>query len=211
MMTLKTGIIDDALHYLQYLINEVLRQTGLSSDITKGLVAFDPFIMFRRPMVEGALRLFDLFYSTFCLRSWVTKANESAFRDQYIQVLHHLRVCYGPNFDISSTFQNVIDFLLGLDFFQSRDHVFYHFKLCCLCATTPSSAYPDVTAGCITTVGHQSRFTDLSEVPGWCPFPRFSVVDILIYKNSRSQCLLWSNILLCNLRFMNSRLQICEI
>ena len=115
--------------------------------------------MFRRPM-EVALRRFELLYSTFCLRSWVTKANESACRDQYTQLLGHLRVCYGPNFDLSSTFQDLIDFLLGLDLLQSQDHLLYFFKLCCLCATTPNPSYTDVTAGSITTVKHKSRFTD---------------------------------------------------
>ena len=93
---MKTGFIDGALHFIQYLINSVLRQTGLSSDIIKGLAAFDPFIMFKRP-TEVALRHFDLLYSIFCLRSWVTKANESACRDQYTDLLDHLRICYGPD------------------------------------------------------------------------------------------------------------------
>ena len=44
--TVKTGIVNDALHYIQYLVNSVLRQAGLSSDFVKGLAAFDRYIMF---------------------------------------------------------------------------------------------------------------------------------------------------------------------
>ena len=43
--TVKTGFVNDALHYIQYLINSVLCQTGLSSDIIKGLATFDPYII----------------------------------------------------------------------------------------------------------------------------------------------------------------------
>ena len=158
--TVKTGFIDDALHYFQYLINSVLRQTGLSSDIIKGLAAFDPFIMFKRP-TEVALRHFDLLYSTFCLRSWVTKANESACRDQYTELLDHLRICCDPDYDLPNSSSDLIDFLLGLEFHQSRDHLLYLFNLCCLCATTPSPDYPEVFVGKISTVGQHSRFTDV--------------------------------------------------
>ena len=108
--------------------------------------------------MDVALRYFDLLYNTFCLRSWVTKANESTFRDQYTQLLDHLRVCYGPNFDVISFAQDLIEFLLGLDFFEDREHLLYLFKLCCLCATTTSPTHPDVS---ITTAGHQSKFTDV--------------------------------------------------
>ena len=158
--TVKTGFIDDAFHCIQSLVNSVLRQTGFSSDIIKRLAAFDPFIMLKRP-TEVALRHFDLLYSTFCLRSWVTKANESACRDQYTELLDHLRICDGPDYDLSNSSSDLIDFLLSLEFLQSRDHLLYLFKLCCLCATTPSPDYPDVIAGKILTVGRHSRFTEI--------------------------------------------------
>ena len=158
--TVKTKFIDEGLQFIQYLINSVLRQTGLSSNIIKGLAAFDPFIMFKRP-TEVALRHFDLLYRTFCLRSWVTKAIESTCRDQYTVLLDQLRICYDPDYDLSNSSPDLIDFLLGLEFLQSRDHLFYIFKLCCLCATTPRPDYPDVVAGKISTVGRHSRFTDV--------------------------------------------------
>ena len=45
----KTDFVSDSLHFFQYLINEVLKQTGLSTDIIKRLAIFDLFIMFKRP------------------------------------------------------------------------------------------------------------------------------------------------------------------
>ena len=151
--------VNDNLLYLHYLINEVLQQTGLSTDIIEGLAAFDSFIMFKWPM-EVALGHFDLLYRTFCLRSWVSKNNESVCRDQYTQLLDDLRICYGPNSDMTSTSQDLIEFLLELNFLQDRDHLLYLIKLCCLSATTPCPTYPDVKMGSTSTAEHQSRLND---------------------------------------------------
>ena len=46
--TIKSEFVQDGLQYLQSLIREVLQQAGLSSNIIKGLAAFDPFILFKR-------------------------------------------------------------------------------------------------------------------------------------------------------------------
>ena len=69
--TVKSGFIKDSQQYVQYLINEVLRQTGVTTNIVKGIANFDPFILFKRPM-DVALRHFTILYSTFSLRSWVS-------------------------------------------------------------------------------------------------------------------------------------------
>ena len=69
--------------------------------MVKGVAAFDPFIMFKRPLYV-VLRHFDILYSTLSLCVCVTGANESLCRDQYMQLLDHLRTAYGPSFDITS-------------------------------------------------------------------------------------------------------------
>ena len=125
----KSDFVSDSLHYFQYLINEVLKQTGLSTDIIKGLPAFDPIVIFKRPM-EAALRHFDLLYRTFCLRSWVSKYNESTCWDQYTQLLDNFRIYYVSNFGVTSTSRDLIEFLMGLDFLQDREHLLYLFTLC---------------------------------------------------------------------------------
>ena len=47
--TIKAEFVQDAMAYLKHLLSEVLRQAGLSSNIIKGLAAFDPHIMVNRP------------------------------------------------------------------------------------------------------------------------------------------------------------------
>ena len=158
--TAKTDFIKDSQQYIQLTINGVLQRTGLSTNLVKGLAAFDPFIMLKRPM-DVALRHFEVLYSTFALRSWVDESNESQCRHQYIQLLDHLRTAYGPNFDITSIAADLIEFLMGLEFLHERSHLLYLFKLSCLCTTATSPNYPDVVFGEVTTAGGQSRFTDL--------------------------------------------------
>ena len=156
----KTAFIKDSQFYIQFLINEVPKRTGLTINIVKGLAAFDPFIMFKRPM-DVALRNFDMLYGTFALRSWVPNANESLCRDQYLQLLDHLLTTYGANFDSTSTSTDLIEFLIVFEFLQDQAHLLHIFKLCCLCATTVIPAFPDVTFGTVTTTGRQNRFTDV--------------------------------------------------
>ena len=157
--TVKSDFVKDSQQYIQYLVIEVLRQTGLTTNIVKGMAAFDPFILFKRPM-DVALRHFDILYSTFSLRSWVSNANESLCRDQYMQLLDHLHTAYDPSFDISSVSADLIVFLSELEFLRNRSCLFYLFKLCCLCATSVSPTYPDITFA-ISTAGRHSRLTDV--------------------------------------------------
>ena len=149
-VTVTTAFVKDSQQYVQFLINEILKRVGLTSNIVKGLAAFDPFIRFKRPM-DVALKHFEMLYNTFALRSWVPSANESLCRDQYTQLLDHLRTCYGPNFDLTSTSSDLIEFLVGLEFLHDRAHLFHLFELCCLCATSVSPALPDVRFGTVTT------------------------------------------------------------
>ena len=137
------------------------------------MAAFDPFILFKRPSEVG-LRHFDLLYATFQHRSWVTADNEGACREEYIALLDHLRVNYPSDFDLLENSKDLIDCLMGLDFFQTHEHLLYLFKLCCLCLTSSSPQYPPVLFGSVDTTGYRGRFTDLilpcqsylSAVPG---------------------------------------------
>ena len=175
--TIKAEFVQDGLQYLQCLIGEFLRQAGLSSNIIKGLAAFDPFIRFRRP-IEVALRHFDLLYDTFLRRSWVTAPNQVACRDEYVSLLDYLRANYSPDFVVTDLARDLIDFMINLEFLQSRRLLIYLFKLSCLCITAVSPQYPSVSVGRIDISGYRDRFTDvvlpsqsyLSAVPGAVPY-----------------------------------------
>ena len=82
----KSDFVGSARDFIKFLLSGVLQHTELGSDLIKGLAAFDPHILFRRP-VEVALRQFDYLHSTFQLRSWVSASNESVCRDEYVALL----------------------------------------------------------------------------------------------------------------------------
>ena len=155
-----SSFVKEGLQFIQYLVREVLSQAGLSSEIVKGLAAFDPFVLFKRPPEVG-LRHFGVLYSTFQLRSWVTSADENVYRDEYLALLDHLRVNFPPDFDLMESSSDLISFLMGLEFFLTHEHLLYFFKLCCLCVTSRSSQYHPVLFGSVDTTGYRSRFADL--------------------------------------------------
>ena len=155
-----SSFVKEGLQFIQYLINQVLSQAGLSSELIKGLAAFDPFVLFKRPSEVG-LRHFEVLYSTFQLRSWVTSANENSCRDEYLALLDHLRVNYSPDFDLMESSTDLIDLLMGLEFFQTHEHLCYICKLCCLCLTSCSPQYPPILFWNVDTTGYRSRFADL--------------------------------------------------
>ena len=152
--------VKEGFQFIQYLVREVLSQAGLSSEVVKGLAAFDPFVLFKRPPEVGLCH-FEVLYSTFQLRSWVTSADENIYRDEYLALLYHLRVNFPPDFDLMESSTDLIDFLMGLEFFLTHEHLLYFFKLCCLCVTSCSPQYPPVLFGSVDTTGYRSRFADL--------------------------------------------------
>ena len=158
--TAQSDFVASAKEYVKFLLSGVLQHAGLNSDLTKGLAAFDPFILFKRP-VEVALRHFDRLYSTFQLRSWVSASNKSVCRDEYVALLDHLRANYSSEFSSSSESPDLIDFFMELEFIQSHDHICYLFKLSCLCLTSVSPQYPPVFMGKIDTRGLRSRVADV--------------------------------------------------
>ena len=156
----KSDFVGSARDFIKFLLSGVLQHTELGSDLIKGLAAFDPHILFRRP-VEVALRHFDRLHSTFQLRSWVSASNESVCRDEYVALLDYLRANHFSEFSSASDPPDLIDFFMDLEFLQTREHLCYLFKLSCLCITSVSTEYPSVSLGRIDTKGLQSRLVDV--------------------------------------------------
>ena len=95
--TVKSDFTTSSLQYLGYLFDELQRQSGLNSDIVKGLAGFDALILFKRP-TEVALRHFEALYTTFLLRLWLTSDDEPSYRFEYLKLLDYLRSTYPSDF-----------------------------------------------------------------------------------------------------------------
>ena len=98
--TIKYEVIQDVFSNIQYIVGGTcgsflhlhfgVTPARSFSNIIKGLAAFDFFIMFKRP-TEVSFRHFDILYSTLQRPSWVLSSNESARREQYIELLDYFR------------------------------------------------------------------------------------------------------------------------
>ena len=155
--TVRADFMKDSHHYMQILINGILQRTGLSTNLGKGWLLSTHASCWRGLWMWPCD---NLTYLTVPLRS-APGSNEPFCRDQYIQMLDHLRIAYGPNFEISSVAIDLIEFLIGLEFLHERSHLLDLFKLCCLCTTVTSPSYPIVTFGNVTTAEGQSRLTNV--------------------------------------------------
>ena len=91
----------------------------------------------------------------------MTSANKNVCREEYIALLDYLRVNYSPDFNLSETSSDLVDFLMGLELFQTHEHLLYLFRFCCLCLTSPSRQYPSVLFGSVDTAEFCSRFTNV--------------------------------------------------
>ena len=158
--TARSDFVASAKDFIKFPLSGVLQHTELGSDLIKGLAAFDPYILFKRP-VEVALRHFDRLYSTFQLRSWVSASNESVCRDEYVALLDYLRTNHSSEFSSASDPPDLVNFFMDLEFLQTHEHLRYLFKLSCLCVTSISTEYSPVSLGKIDTKGFQSRLADV--------------------------------------------------
>ena len=62
---------------------------------------------------------------------------------------------------IKTDFVTGIEFLMGLDFLQIGEHLFYLFKLSCFCVTVSRPQNPAATVGSVDTAGYRDHFTDV--------------------------------------------------
>ena len=76
-------------------------------------------------------------------------------------MLDYLRTYHSSNPSLTNDSADLIEFLMGLDFLQTREHLCYLFKLSCLCLTSVSPRYPAMVMGKVDTQGLQSRIADV--------------------------------------------------
>ena len=77
-----------------------------------------------------------MLYNTFLLRTWVTVTNESACRDEYLELLDHLHSNYLSSFEVTDSSKELINFLINLEFVQSHQHLL-HLSSCVACVPPP--------------------------------------------------------------------------
>ena len=92
----------------------------------------------------------------------MTSADEPSYRCEYFKILDLLPTTYPPEFDFMETSQDIIGFLISLEFLQERSRLWYLIKLRCLCNTASSPSFPAIAIGNIKTSDFKGRFTDVA-------------------------------------------------
>ena len=127
--------------YLVYLLSETQGLKGLTTNIIRGLCAFDLNTLLVEPLELGKYCIGQLF-SSFRLRDYYSPTEESQCLDEYITFVDDLRQRYTsmsqPTFFIFDT----IDFLSGQETLQSRPLLYKLFRLSCLCIDVPFAELP---------------------------------------------------------------------
>ena len=72
---------------------------------------------------------------------------------------------------------------MGLESYHTHEHLFYLFRLCCLCLTSPSPQHPHVSLGSVNTAGFRSRLTDV--IPP-CQSYLSGVPDSLFFSSTKA-------------------------
>ena len=157
---LKKEFCDLARHYYLFLIEGVRKHVTMTTNNVRGMASFDPYVMFEMPL-NFATRCFADLYRGFRLRGWVQDTNEQICRDEYIGVLTHLRGSRVSLTSSPSALHDIVDFLSNLPALKERGHIYYLFKLSCLCLTDKSSTLPVVRFGAVTTDSLNCRSTDV--------------------------------------------------
>ena len=124
------------------------------------MASFDPHVMFEMPL-DFATKCFAELYRGFRLWGWVQDPGEKICRDEYIDVLTHLR---GSKVSLTSTpsaFYDLVNFLSKLPALRERKHVYRLFKLSCLCLADKSPTLPIVSFGNVSTANLNCQSTDV--------------------------------------------------
>ena len=157
---LKEEFADKAKKYVRFFLEGFLNQSGVASDIVKGLACFDPYVLFKTPH-EFSTSCFEQLYTSFRLRRWVLSSNASLCREQYLELIDYLRNLYPSTVDPVAAVPDLIDFMVNLTFLQNRPNLLHLFRLSCLCLTNSVTDLPPVVFGEVDTSKPHCRLTDV--------------------------------------------------
>ena len=145
--------------YVAYLFHAVQSNLQLTSDIVKGMGAFDLDIMFRSPLSQ-ALYCFKQLFRSFQLRGYYQADDESICTEEYLSFLDELRKEF-PDLDQPRIIiTDAVSFISGHVTLQSRPHLARIFRLCCLCLDQNFNAMPAVKFGSVRTDDPKSKLID---------------------------------------------------
>ena len=150
----------DTRNFLLHVLNQMLKISFETAEIVKGLACFDSEVLFHKSQ-DFAVGCFDKLYETFLLRKWVFKPNEQACREEYHDLLDHLRTYGSGSASGLSAIPDIVAFLSTMPLMQDRPHLLHIFKLSCLCLTEIEASPVEVLYSEVDTSDPRCCFTDV--------------------------------------------------
>ena len=128
--------------YIVFVIDSLLKDIRLTAGIVRGLGSFDLTVLQTQPM-EQALFCFRALFHSFQIRGWVQENEESEYREEYVELLDHLRHSCGP-LRTPESVPDMVDLLISMPALRSRPRLLHLFRLSCLCLTEISPDLPPI-------------------------------------------------------------------
>ena len=157
---MKEEFARSARSYLVYLFRETQGLKGLTSDIIKGLGAFDLSTLLIDPPEFGTSCLRQLFVS-FRLRGYYEITEETLCYEEYATFMDSLRQRYSGMSQPTLFIPDTVDFLMKQESLQTRPLLYKVFRLSCLCLDVPFTQLPAVKFWNINSDDPTSQLTDL--------------------------------------------------
>ena len=145
--------------YVAYLFQAAQSNLQLTSDIVKGMGAFDLDVIFRSPLSQ-ALYCFKQLFRSFHSRGYCQADDESIYTEEYLSFLDELRKEF-PDLDQPRVIIiDAVSFISGHVTLLTRPHLARIFRLCCLCLDQNYTPMPTVKFGSVRTDDPKCQLVD---------------------------------------------------
>ena len=145
--------------FVTYLFNTVQKPKSPTSDIVKGLGAFDLETLLTGRIGHATYCFFQLF-SSFRLRSFFELEQEAPCRDEYRSCIDEMRNSYPDLAQPTLFVKDTIKLLGDQSALKSRPLLFTLFRLSCLCLDEPFETLPAINFGSVNSDDPTSSHID---------------------------------------------------
>ena len=140
--TVRDSFATQARRYVVFVLDSLLKDIRNTAGIVRGMVSFDHTVLLSQPM-DQALFCFRALYYSSQLRGWVQEADETDYREEYVEFLDQFRNSHG-HLRTAYSVPDIVDLLVSLPSFRGRPRLFHLFRLKCLCLTESSPDLPTI-------------------------------------------------------------------
>ena len=92
--TVRDSFATQARCYVVFVLDSFLKDIRVTAGIVRGMASFDATVLLSQPM-DQTLFCFQALYHSFHLRGWVQEADETDYREEYVEFLDQFRYSHG--------------------------------------------------------------------------------------------------------------------